>query len=299
MKLSQQPELVSSWRGLWTGGSDAPCVKPLSITQWSADRRSILKVYRGVEPSERQAREINALVEAARWGISVPAIHGYGIHEGRPWIVTGAVPGVARPIRTDGDVRRHVRQVRALTGQLQGLPGWLAPGTGWSRTHVVSSHRRLLLMQLSERCRGYAWWEALSAALLLVEANRTVYLHGDLKAEHFVDAGDVVYVVDWEACSRGPAVCDYVDVVFHIVRDLLYGGAAVRSTTVDSLAELSVPGSILAWRLIRWLDRRRPNDLDLASPDHVLELVQQVDPALACLQAVNAINTLRARGVPR
>jgi hypothetical protein len=94
-------------------------------------------------------------------------------------------------------------------------------------------------------------------------------------------------------------VCDYADVVFHVVRDLQYSRTGVRSEVVDSLAELALPGSILAWRLIRWLDRRRSGDLDLVSPTCVRELALQVDPATACASLIKAVHNLNIRGVPR
>jgi hypothetical protein len=96
---------------------------------------------------------------------------------------------------------------------------------------------------------------------------------------------DRVHVVDWEASARGPAVVDYTDVVFHLVRDLLYEGVPPKDVPVGLMTRLPFSGPVLAWRLLLWLDRRRPEDIDLVTAREVGRLT--------------AVSLLRAVGVPR
>jgi hypothetical protein len=172
---------------------------------------------------------------------------------------------------------------------------------GWRQSYgeIPSGNRQFMLEQLTDRCRTYVWWKPLYARLLVVETDPTVYLHGDLKAEHFLVTDNEVHVVDWEACSRGPAVCDSADVVFHVLRDLLYDGHLVQPMTVTLLGRLGTPGAVLAWRLIRWADRRRAGDLALIPSRDLDELSLETNPVTACQRLTQLIVALRARGVPR
>ncbi|MFC9693298.1 phosphotransferase family protein [Kribbella sp. NPDC056951] len=290
---------VSDWAELLPGVR-REVVKPLSIMRWG-DPGWVWKVYRGFEPYERLGREAEAVRMAAGWGIAVPRVLATGLHEDGPWSVFSVVPGTRRPLRSEHDVRRHLRDVRRLVETLGANSVGLAPGAGWAKSSsdAPTGHRQFLLEQLSERCRAYEWWGALHRSLLIIESEPTVYLHGDMKAEHFLIAEDAAHVVDWEACGRGPVACDHADVVFHLLRDLIHDGVAVPSTVVALLAELGSPGAVLAWRLVRWLDRRRPEDLLLVSPREVTELAVESDAAAACHRLLQVMTALRAKGVPR
>lgn len=276
-------------------------VKPFSVTRWSADRRRILKTYRGIDPYRRQLSEAEALQLATRWGIAVPRVLATGFHVDGPWTIFSAVPGSVHPVRTGQSVRRYLQQVRNLTAGLAAHAVGVTPGVGWCQPfgESPSGNRQFMLGQLTDRCRTHAWWSTLHARLSSVEADPTVYLHGDLKAEHFLVTDNEVHVVDWEACSRGPAVCDSADVVFHVLRDLLYDACVVQPATLTLLSQLGTPGAVLAWRLIRWADRRRAGDLALIPSRDLDELSLEVNPVTACQRLTQLIVTLRARGVPR
>src|SRR5262249_52391782 len=105
-------------------------VKPLSITRSSADRRSMLKVYRDIEPRERQRREVDALTRVGRWGIAVPEVLAVGLHLDECWSIFSVVPGHPRITRTDADVRAYLCDVRALAARLAAASNQLPPGAG-------------------------------------------------------------------------------------------------------------------------------------------------------------------------
>jgi len=285
----------------WHGAPGAKSVKPLSIMQWSADHTSIRKTYRGFEPQQRQQRELAALEMAAHWGLLVPEVLGSGIRGEIAWIIIRAVPGVPSVARTDRNIEQYLNRAHALTQRLGQLPVILASGPGWRRdeSEAPEGAGNYLLEQLSERCVRRDWWAELSISMFQLETEPTVYLHGDLKPEHLIVDGDDLYVVDWEACGRGPAVCDYADVVFHLIRDTLYDEAAHRQMPTGLLAGFGASGPILAWRLIRWLDRRRPQDIDLAPPPDVFDLLAEDDPVRACEKLARLVSVLQMAGVPR
>lgn len=293
-----RPESDSDLRLEW---STEAVVKPFSVTRWSVDRHRILKTYRGIEPRRRQLAEAEALQLAARWGIAVPRVRATGTHADEPWTIFSVVPGSVHPVRTGQDIRRYLRHARNLTARLEAHSVGLTPGVGWSRpgSEIPTGNRQFMVGQLADRCRTYSWWSAMYARLSIVEADPSVYLHGDLKAEHFLVTDNEVHVVDWEACSRGPAVCDSADVVFHVLRDLLYDGHVVQPMTLTLLSRLGTPGAVLAWRLIRWADRRRTGDLALIPSRDLDELSLETNPVAACQRLMQLIAALRARGVPR
>ena len=106
-------------------------------------------------------------------------------------------------------------------------------------------------------------------------------------------------VVDWEASARGPAVLDYIDVVFHLVRDLLYTGVKPGSVPIDLVTRLPFSGPVLAWRLLLWLDRRRPQDIDLVVARDVQRLATEDHAPAAYASLARAVSALRTAGVPR
>ncbi|GAA3091236.1 hypothetical protein GCM10020254_40260 [Streptomyces goshikiensis] len=105
--------------------------------------------------------------------------------------------------------------------------------------------------------------------------------------------------MDWEASACGPAVVDYTDVVFHLVRDLLYEGVPPEQVPVDLLTAMPFSGPVLAWRLLLWLDRRRPHDIDLLSTHDVSRLAAEEQPTAAYRALARSVAVLRAAGVPR
>lgn len=285
----------------WSGEPRTKSVKPFSIMQWSTDHESIRKIYRGVDPQQRQQREIEALEMAPRWGLLVPEVLASGMQGALAWTIMRAVPGMPCGTRTDRNIEQYLNRAHALMQHLEQVSFALAPGPGWRRaeSEAPEGSGDYLLDQLSERCRRRAWWAELGASVPRLEVDPTVYLHGDLKPEHLLVDGDDVYVVDWEACGRGPAVSDCADVVFHLIRDILYGEAECRRLPTGLLATFGAAGPILAWRLIRWLDRRRPQDIDLVPPSDVTDLVAEDDPVSACEKLARTVSALQMAGVPR
>jgi hypothetical protein len=162
---------------------------------------------------------------------------------------------------------------------------------------VLQHH--FLLDQLSPRCQLRPWWAALSEALQLLDSQPVVHLHGNLKPEHLLVDNGKLHVVDWEASARGPAVVDYTDVAFHLVRDLLYEGVPPGRVPVGLMARLPFSGPALAWRLLLWLDRRRPQDIDLITVREIRDLTAEEQASAACASLTRAVSLLRSTGVPR
>lgn len=139
----------------------------------------------------------------------------------------------------------------------------------------------------------------LDEALQTIDSHPAVRLHGDLKPEHFLVDSGRLHVVDWEARACGPAVLDYTDVAFHLVRDLVYEGVPPGRIPVDLLTQLPFSGPVLACRLFLWLDRRRTQDVGLVTAHDVARLATEEQAVSAYKSLAQTIALLRAVGVPR
>lgn len=298
-----QQDAQSAWSGVERryGPFAAPTVKPCSKVQRSLDGGSLVKIYRGVEPEARRLREAEALGLGARHGLSVPTVLATGQNGGQSWLVFEAVPGEPCVIGTEDGVREYLNHVVAVMDRLHRPVDGLSPGPGWGAEEYDESWTLgcYLLGQLSERCRRKSWWTTLRDVLSHLESHPTVLLHGDLKPEHVLVDNGLVHVVDWEASGRGPAVLDHADVAYHLVRDLIYTDVRSRGVPTDLLSQLSLNGPALAWRVVRWLDRRRPSDVDLVSEGDIRRLAAADSPAAVSAELFRLISLLRDFGVPR
>ncbi|MGW0879599.1 aminoglycoside phosphotransferase family protein [Streptomyces sp. NPDC002671] len=275
-------------------------VKPYSRTQRAVDGGSLLKVYIGVDPEGRRNREAETVRRAAHWSLSVPEVLATGRCGTGSWSVFRVLPGMPCGIRTGRAIEEYIGHVLGLTQRLHRSSTGLAPGSGWAdEGGRPALQHHFLLNQLSPRCRLRPWWAALTEALQPLESHPVVYLHGDLKPEHLLVDDHQLSVVDWEASARGPAVVDYADVVFHLVRDLLYAGVKPGPVPIDLMSRLPFSGSALAWRLLLWLDRRRPQDIDLIATRDVYRLAAEDHAPAAYALLTRAVSALRAAGVPR
>jgi aminoglycoside phosphotransferase (APT) family kinase protein len=272
--------------------------KPLSLMWGACDGAAVLKIYRSLEPVERRDREAQALSLARGWGIPAPAVRDAGAEERYSWLLLDAV-GTASPLRATPDaIDGFVRRTVALTAALQRRPSPGSAGPGWLLHNRESqSNSQALLNQLSARCAERDWWSRLSESLAPLDHEPAVYLHGDIKPEHFLDDGRTVHVVDWEAAARGPAVCDPVDAAFHLVRDLVYADA--RMLHLKTISGLPVTGPAAAWRVVRWLDRRGPDDLALITTAHMNSLIDAGDTHDVLHRLARLITAAHMAGVPR
>lgn len=275
-------------------------VKPYSSTQRAVDGGSLLKFYVGVDPEGRRQREAETVWRAAHWGLSVPEVLATGRCEAGSWSVFRMLPGVPCGVRTSRGIEEYVSHVLDLSHSIHRSSPSVTPGPGWSgeRGRPTPQHQ-FLLDQLSPRCRLRPWWAALAEALQPLESHPVVHLHGDLKPEHLLVDDHQLGVVDWEASACGPAVVDYTDVVFHLVRDLLYTGVKPGSAPIDLITQLPFSGPVLAWRLLLWLDRRRPQDIDLIVARDIHRLATEEHAATSYASLARAVSDLRAAGVPR
>ncbi|MEJ8650775.1 aminoglycoside phosphotransferase family protein [Streptomyces sp. MS1.AVA.3] len=279
----------------------ALATKPFSVTGRSLDGRAIVKIYRGVQPMARRDREWHALQLAARLGLSVPDALASGLTHSNAWIVMRTVFGAPGSIGTEGDVESFIERVRLTSGLLREHAEDLEPGPGWlpASGHRSRANSESLLDQLSSRCRQRPWWTGLESAVRPLDQEPVVYLHGDFKPEHFMDDGEELHVIDWEASARGPAQCDYADAVFHVLRDLAYEGDASRRLPIKVMSSLPVSGGVLAWRLVRWLDRRRPLDIDLITSRDIHDLAGTSTSTAGIRQLACLLGRFRSKGVPR
>ncbi|RMI45404.1 aminoglycoside phosphotransferase family protein [Streptomyces triticirhizae] len=279
-------------------------VKPFSITRPAVDQSALLKIYRGVEPLARRDREADALRMARLSGVSTPSVLATGEHVDHAWSVLSFVPGTPCSIATASGVDDFVRRALSVIAQVHSHGRWLGltPGSGWRQESDGGStvtHREFLSGQLSPRCRRQPWWQEFHAMLAALDPEPTVYLQGDIKPEHLLIDGARVHVVDWEASARGPAVCDYADMLFHLVRDVVYAGAPRQRLPLDALSQVPAFGPVVAWRLALWLDRRRPDDLHSLTPHDIHRLSRTSTPADAARELGALIAEFRSNGVPR
>ncbi|MFG3304694.1 aminoglycoside phosphotransferase family protein [Streptomyces wuyuanensis] len=266
----------------------------------AVDGSSVLKIYRGVHPPARRDRESYALERARRWGLRTPTVLATGEWPGHAWSVLSTVPGEPCAVTTPRGLQDYVNRVLAVIANIHGHHS-TAPGPGWRSDQgtTTPAHREFLLSQLSTRCSSQSWWSDLRAALAPLDDLPTVHLHGDIKPEHLLVAGEEVHVLDWEASARGPAACDYADVVFHLVRDLVYGGQVPQHLPADIVGSVPVDGPVLAWRTVLWLDRRRPDDIGAMSRRGLVSLADERIPTHTVQTLARLIAGLRAVGVPR
>lgn len=276
-------------------------VKPYSRTLRSLDGGSLLKTYVGIDPRGRRRREAEALVIAADSGFSVPAVLATGDYEDRSWTLFRVFPGNPCTIGTQAGIQHYLAHILAVADGLHRPADGLRPGLGWtvSEQDVPVTQQQFLLEQLTARCRQKPWWTELEDALEPINASPTVYLHGDLKPDHLLVDGERLHIVDWEASCRGPAAGDFADVAFHLVRDLIYAAVSPSDLPTSLIADMPLHGPVLAWRLIRWLDRRRPTDIDLLPADDVCRLATEDRPTRICGHLARTVASLRRAGVPR
>lgn len=272
--------------------------KPLSAMWYVRDGNTMFKLYRSIEPLERRNREILALGLASQWGIHAPTVRAAGSTDGFSWALMDAISGTPSLLASPTDIEAFVQRTLWLTGILRSRRVVGGPGSGWLPTPGERlSNSGSLLQQMSERCCSQPWWPELSHALTALDVEECVYLHGDIKPEHFLCSGPMVHVVDWEATARGPAACDLVDAAFHLVRDLVY--SRTSPLPLDVVGRLPVTGPVIAWRLLRWLDRRRPGDLYLLPAKSLHDLMASPDSADGVRILARLITGLRDAGVPR
>lgn len=275
-------------------------VKPHSRTRRAIDGSTLLKVYVGIDPEGRRRREAETVERAVLRGLSAPAVLATGKGEAGSWTVFRMLPGTPCSMGAHEAIEEYIGHVLDVSGRLHQPAVGLTPGAGWEGTQAgAASQCQFLLDQLSPRCRRRPWWAVLGGALQPLDAHPVVYLHGDLKPDHLLIDGERLHVVDWEASARGPAVVDYTDVVFHLARDLLYEGVPPGRVPVALLTRMPFSGPVLAWRLILWLDRRRPHDIDLLSTHDVCRLAAEEQPPVAYRSLARSVAFLRAVGVPR
>ncbi|MET9849721.1 aminoglycoside phosphotransferase family protein [Streptomyces ossamyceticus] len=275
-------------------------VKPYAMTRRAVDGGSLLKVYAGIDPEGRRHREAETVRHAAQWGLSVPEVLATGECGAGSWSVFRMLPGVPCGVRTDRAIEVYIDHVLGLTGRLHRTSPGLTPGSGWSGEQGrPATQHQFLLDQFSQRCRQRPWWAALAEVLQPLETHPVVYLHGDLKPEHLLVHDHHLSVVDWEASARGPAVLDYTDVAFHLVRDLLYMGVKPSRVPIDLIARLPFNGPVLAWRLLLWLDRRRPRDIDLMAFRDLHRVAAEDHAATGYASLARAVSAMRTAGVPR
>ncbi|MFF7737280.1 phosphotransferase [Streptomyces sp. NPDC007984] len=291
---------VEPWTEQGLGPFGPAALKPYSRTRFATDGSALLKIYVGIDPEGRRQREVATVERAALWGISVPSVLATGNNEPGSWTAFRTVGGSPCSVSTHSAIEEYIGHVAAVSGRLHRPVAGARPGSGWEarQASVVSSHQ-FLLDQFSHRCRSLPWWAVLSEALQAIDSHPVVRLHGDLKPEHLLVDGERLHVVDWEASACGPAVLDYADVVFHLVRDLLYQGVPPGRIPVDLLTRLPFSGPVLTWRLLLWLDRRRTRDIDLITAHDVYRLAAQEQAAFAYRSLAESVALLRAADVPR
>jgi hypothetical protein len=274
-------------------------VKPFSVTRRSVDGASILKVYRGVQPRARRLREADALQLGC-------------VRTGRTGDGRGGGLRLVRSEHRSGCLRFH----RHDRGRVQLCPTHAQPNRERPRTRSrPEPQARARLVRYREPSHHHSPTTSSAAAFIAVPPTALVecpaeHAHTARRPAHSPPArghqarallaeGENVHVLDWEASARGPAVCDHADGMFHLVRDLIYAGMAPQHLPVDVISRVPATGSVLAWRVVQWLDRRCPRNINELS----LREFHRIALASTSTEAVRALGRLiallRAVGVPR
>lgn len=273
-----------------------PAVKPFSLTFRTIDQTVIIKVYRDITPVMRQQRECDALRIAPTLGLKVPRVLDTGHIDAQPWTAFELVPGDAGNLNNSG--RQFLAQAASVMTTLHHHVNATGAGAGW--TGVADPRRsnsEHLMSQLSPRASTMPWWPTISEKINELDQQSTVYLHGDLKAEHILTTSAGLCVVDWEACARGPAVSDHADTYFHLARDLIYGGNT--RTAIEATHLPTGLRAALAWRLVLWADRRRDQDLANLPAALLCDLATGRDPQTTLRDAAAIIEHMHRLGTPR
>lgn len=275
---------------------------PLTINGYGATCQNVrgtvlFKAYLAIDSAGRRQREAHAVRQARHLGVSTPEVLSSGQAAGTHWTLFSVVPGDSRPLGDHHDAARFLRMYARVLEHIHTQPA-PAAGPGW--TGIGQSTARFVLSQLTPRWTRQTWARDLHSALRATEQQPCVLLHGDIQPRHFLHTSDQISVVDWETASRGPVGLDHADAVFHAVRDLAYQGGLDPDPSAISAALDRVTGGIpfLAWRLVLWADRRRPEDLSLF-PAHLLRRLlasRTADEAVATTRRI--IATMRDAGTP-
>lgn len=273
--------------------------KPFSRTFKNASCTAFFKEYRGITPSLRQEREVSALSEAARLGVVVPEVLGAGETSDTAWTLLRHVAGRVGAVAPQNDLSSFVERVVALGQLLHASMLHTQPGPGWtpSADDTRTNHEHMM-GGFSPHARTEPWWEDVDAAVGATDLGPVVYLHGDLKPEHFICSDHRVAVVDWEACARGSAYCDQTDALFHALRDLLLLGTSLHQIPHNLFDRLQVPGPVMAHRVLLWLDRRPPHGL-AAADERCLSRLIEAERREVSSRAADLINAALKRGTPR
>ncbi|SDH42330.1 Phosphotransferase enzyme family protein [Sinosporangium album] len=288
---------LSSRYGDWC----TPVVKPFSLNFRNAEGSAILKIYRGIDPVRRQEREIQALSSAFKCGLKTPQVLEAERLGPDAWVLVTVVPGRPLTLGKSVDMEEYLHYVQALTRALADQQPPAAPGAGWGHNHDFHSTSEYLTGMLSARARRTSWWLELCSKLADLDGAPLVHLHGDVKPEHILVEAGRMYVVDWEACARGPAVMDVADAVFHAVRDYQYDsveGCVASALRALALTDHNMP-PLLAWRVALWADRRRQLDIEGLPGQLMTELLTSVTAVDACTVLIRIVREMCKTGTPR
>lgn len=291
--LEQQVQSLMQHYGAFT---------PLTINGYGATCQNargtvLFKAYLDLDSAGRRGREARAVRQARHLGVSTPDLLSSGQAAGTHWTLFSVVPGDPLPLRDRRDAARFLRVYARILDRIHDRPA-PAAGPGW--TGIGQSTARFALSQLTARWTQQTWARNLQAALRATDQQPCVLLHGDIQPRHFLHTSDQISVVDWETASRGPVGLDHADAVFHTLRDLAYQGSLDPDPSAISaaLGRVTEGTPFLAWRLVLWADRRRPEDLSLlpARLLHQLLASRTADDAIATTWRI--IATMRDAGTP-
>src|SRR5699024_7237522 len=147
----------------------------------------LLKEYLVIASEARQEREALAIAGAERLGVNVPKILGAGTTESTAWTLFQLLPGSPGSLRPGQSLINFVNQVVDLGTELHSRALDAAPGTGWFVSEKEEwTQREFLMSQFSPSASSRPWWSDLDRTLEATDLGPVVYLHGDLKAEHFI-----------------------------------------------------------------------------------------------------------------
>lgn len=271
------PALITELEGR-LGPLQVTRTKPFSVQLRSQRDRSLIKIYREIDPAGRQARELYALRKVPDFGITVPDVLNHGLHGSITWTELAVAPGTPLPLKHDDDVPAFLAAAQALLAPLHAREITREAGYGWNDPRS-SATSVFLASQLSQHTRSLSFWPQLRDHLRSLDVLPVVRLHGDVKPEHILIGAGPHVLVDWEACARGPAVLDETDATFRVLRDLAYANQLTSGATA-LLPRTEQHAIALTWRIVLWLDRRHdaPSPRGIALAERAARLPDVPDP---------------------
>ena len=255
-----------------------------SIIFTNSNRTLFIKSYLGHWTYERASDEFLALQIARRNGLLCPKV--YDLHLGEPacWVASEYLNLPTVSPQTGREMASFVTQALEYIDVVHQLVSVERAGHGWISVQQDTAFRDgldYLVKLIKPNARLTEVIETLEALFEREGKSRYIScssLHRDLKISHFLKGKGTnnLYLLDWETVSRGPAVTDYVNFLFHI---LIYSHRMGLSLSQGQLEDYlqsimdklpatqqSMFSLVLTWNCTAWASYGNKSRMDWTLP---------------------------------